>query len=87
MLEFLMENKDVVLTECRRACIVLEFECNSYEALLYLLNRFDSWEYRYHLNKISNALTKDLKVNGLLTITSQVTTESLQSIFIQSISK
>ncbi|XP_053406900.1 protein mono-ADP-ribosyltransferase PARP14-like isoform X2 [Mercenaria mercenaria] len=82
MLEFLLANKEVVLKDCTKACVVLSFECNTYDDSLFVLNQLDSWEYRYHLNKIANALTRKFQLNCLLTITSRVTTECLQSILI-----
>jgi hypothetical protein len=87
LLDFLSANKDIALKEYRKACIVLEFECGSYDDMLHLLNLFDSWKYRYYLNKIANSLTKELELNCLLTLSTRVATESLQSILIHYISK
>ncbi|XP_060570135.1 uncharacterized protein LOC132728512, partial [Ruditapes philippinarum] len=82
LLEFLSANADIVLKGCMQACILLEFECGSYEDMLHLLNLFESWKYRYYLNKIANSLTKELELNCLLTLSTRVATESLQTILI-----
>ncbi|XP_053388614.1 interferon-induced helicase C domain-containing protein 1-like [Mercenaria mercenaria] len=82
MLDFLLANKNVVFKGSKKACIILMFECNSYDDALLFLQTLDSQEFRDHLSRISDALMRHYQFDATISISARVRTECLQSILI-----
>ncbi|XP_060566185.1 uncharacterized protein LOC132725123 [Ruditapes philippinarum] len=82
MLSYLESNKDVVFKGCKRKCIILFFQCKDYESFLHFLCKVECQEYKSYLCVLSNSLHRFFKPRYPISITSQVTSESLQSVLI-----
>ncbi|XP_060601208.1 uncharacterized protein LOC132754572, partial [Ruditapes philippinarum] len=82
MLSYIESNIDVIFKGCNMKCIILYFECKDYESFLHFLKKVECQEYTSYLNDLSNSLHSFFKPRYPIAITSQVTSESLQSILI-----
>jgi hypothetical protein len=72
---------------CERKCIILYFECEDYESFLHFLRKVECQEYTIYLCDLSKSLHSFFKPSYPISITSKVTSECLQSVLIDFISK
>ncbi|XP_060571834.1 uncharacterized protein LOC132730007, partial [Ruditapes philippinarum] len=82
MLSYLESNKAAVFKGCERKCIILFFECKDYESFLNFLHKVECQEYTCYLGDLSSSLHSFFKPRNPISITSKVTSESLQSVLI-----